>query len=1389
MLREYCCSIEATTGSLTLLRDSSEEKIKMLRAGSIFGVLVLAAIANVVVSNRCLTMLEEVNPKRVVQMDGHSLNITFEVSERVTQRLSTIIMKIFLTEVLGYTGVSVFEVEDEFKVNETFRRLTDDVSSGQRVLPMVNMEVWIPPQLDTMPLLNANDVKECGSIAPPGHFGWFVPKSLSRLGDSWITFTRPETATRFDVDEHTLSRIQNFTVNPINKTYYCAEPFCQQGMYVPERCQGQSCALLLTSYPNVTDYVKSHIDSLKLYVKVVWVGPNLKYLTETLTREYSTANRSLVILHWTPSSVVPNERDFATIEFARCSNKLSEAGCNYESNRLTKLVWARLEYIAKLAFEAINHAKFTGEMYEDLINRYNTLSRKMDEEEIACGWLKDNLNYTLQEWMPNNADKNVLYVGGIFPMSEAFYSGKSILIAAKMAKEAINVNNTVLRDYNLALLANDGQCKSDMVMRSFIDYIVHNQYDKLVGVLGPACSETVEPLVGVSKHYKTVIISYSAEGSSFNDRTKYPYFFRTIGENKQYKHVYLQLLKKLGWRRVASLTEDGQKYTEYISYMQDMLRDNGIVFVANAKFPREREADVMTKYLQDLKQKRAKIIIADVYDQVARQVMCEAYRLEMTAVQGYVWFLPLWLRPEWYDTDRYNQEGEQVPCNTMEMSKAINGHLGLSHSYFAPDDDVMQEGITVRQWRDRYELYCHKKRQPPSNYAGFAYDAMWTYAYAMDRLLRENQSYVFDLHSTQTINRLTDIIGQTDFQGVSGRIKFFGGPSRYSVINIVQFVNNETRLVGNFYPNVSETKHEVIGGRLDLNVSALVWLSHTMPDDGSEPPPRCVIAGFADFLNVSCEVAFVIVNFLGFGLLGVILIIGFIILKRKYERKVRFHEQYIKSLGLDFAHADTSDLDKWEIPRDRVVINRKLGEGAFGTVYGGEAFFPEKGWLAVAVKTLKVGSSTDEKLDFLSEVEVMKRFEHKNIIKLLGVCIKGEPVLTVMEFMLYGDLKTYLLARRHLVNDHNYEDSDEISNKKLTAMALDVARALSYLAQMKYVHRDIASRNCLVNAQRVVKLGDFGMTRPMYENDYYKFNRKGMKLQMYTVFTSLSHFVIKYYVALSAMIVSTNDDGLGMLPVRWMAPESLGLGIFSPASDVWSYGVLLYEIITFGSFPFQGMSNNEVLSHVKAGNSLTVPKGVKLQLENLMYSCWRVDHTKRPTAPEIVEFLATNPRILSPCLDVPLASVQIEHTGQLEMQLPETFRKFSLSWSSQNHQTARSSTSASNPLETPNPPLLDINYQDDKPNQESLLGDAVSDVDSAKPLLMNSSNGSSALIVNMQNFKRNEEQPHRYVNIQPGALTSFDSATRGQKDVANIQMEERNAMLPQHRNSEDVSIL
>lgn len=330
-----------------------------------------------------------------------------------------------------------------------------------------------------------------------------------------------------------------------------------------------------------------------------------------------------------------------------------------------------------------------------------------------------------------------------------------------------------------------------------------------------------------------------------------------------------------------------------------------------------------------------------------------------------------------------------------------------------------------------------------------------------------------------------------------------------------------------------------------------------MPDDGGE---RCSLQGLADALHTDCRTAFVALGALLVALLVCLLTGVALHCKRRTERE---YKERLAALGMRPILIKPNGLDPWEVPRERVVINRKLGTGAFGTVYGGHALLAEdRGWTAVAVKTLKAGANTEEKVDFLSEAEAMKRFDHKNVVRLLGVVTKTEPVCTVMEFMLYGDLKNYLLARRHLALGGGEEvgEADEASPLRLTGMALDVARALSYLAQLRYVHRDVAARNCLVSARRVVKLADFGMTRLVFENDYYRFSRKGM------------------------------------LPVRWMAPESLALGVFSPASDVWSFGILLYEIVTFGSLPFQGLSNSEVLARVKAGHTLELPPGLKPQL-------------------------------------------------------------------------------------------------------------------------------------------------------------------------------------------------
>jgi len=187
-----------------------------------------------------------------------------------------------------------------------------------------------------------------------------------------------------------------------------------------------------------------------------------------------------------------------------------------------------------------------------------------------------------------------------------------------------------------------------------------------------------------------------------------------------------------------------------------------------------------------------------------------------------------------------------------------------------------------------------------------------------------------------------------------------------------------------------------------------------------------------------------------------------------------------------------------------------------------------------------------------------------------------------------------------------------------------------------------------------------------------------------------------------------------------------------------------------------------------------------------MYSCWNVDHSMRPTAPEIVDYLAMNPRIVSPCLDVPLSSVQLEHTGQFNIQLSKNNRKFSISWPSQ-----RPSQNGSKSLNSPTPLLLDLNSQDDNQNEshnlESFLMGQSSEQDSSSPLLDSKRTSILKKTWLEENYNDNDNQIHRYVNLQPGMLKLACEHRNG--NAGNIQMEERTSMLPEEKSTDNVSVL
>ncbi|XP_076465772.1 LOW QUALITY PROTEIN: putative molluscan insulin-related peptide(s) receptor [Babylonia areolata] len=318
-----------------------------------------------------------------------------------------------------------------------------------------------------------------------------------------------------------------------------------------------------------------------------------------------------------------------------------------------------------------------------------------------------------------------------------------------------------------------------------------------------------------------------------------------------------------------------------------------------------------------------------------------------------------------------------------------------------------------------------------------------------------------------------------------------------------------------------------------------------------------------------------------------ILVIIIIVIVVWFIAKSRFTNQDMTVISPNPGYMPSDNLyipDDWEVPRDKIKLLNELGQGSFGMVYQGKAYdlvdgYPE---YKVAVKTVNENAGYQERMNFLKEATTMKTFNCYHVVKLIGVVSKGQPALVIMELMANGDLKNFLRMHRP---DEDDCIGDPPSVKEILQMAGEIADGMAYLSANKYVHRDLAARNCMVSENKVVKIGDFGMTRDIYETDYY---RKGNK---------------------------------GLLPVRWMAPESLKDGVFTTMSDVWSYGIVMWEMATLAAQPYQGLANEQVVKFVSEGKTMEQPPGCPPKVWSIMQKCWRYKPKHRPTFMSIIEEL------------------------------------------------------------------------------------------------------------------------------------------------------------------------
>ncbi|XP_041376466.1 BDNF/NT-3 growth factors receptor-like [Gigantopelta aegis] len=279
------------------------------------------------------------------------------------------------------------------------------------------------------------------------------------------------------------------------------------------------------------------------------------------------------------------------------------------------------------------------------------------------------------------------------------------------------------------------------------------------------------------------------------------------------------------------------------------------------------------------------------------------------------------------------------------------------------------------------------------------------------------------------------------------------------------------------------------------------------------------------------------------------------------------------------------------IKPEHITLLRVLGEGAFGRVHLGTCLDLEKPETEtmVAIKTLKYSTDDSSKIDFEREAELLSSLQHPHIITFHGVCTRQGERMMIFEYMENGDLNSYLRAHgpdAGLVP--NLEQTGErLSFVQLLSICSQIAMGMDYLATQHFVHRDLATRNCLVGKDMVVKIGDFGMSRDIYSTDYYKVG------------------------------------GSAMIPIRWMPPESILYRTFTVESDVWSYGVVMWEIFTYGKQPWYRLSNTEVIQHVQNGALLECPDASTDDVYKMMLGCWARHPADRLTMKDIQRRLSS----------------------------------------------------------------------------------------------------------------------------------------------------------------------
>uniref|UniRef100_A0A8R1E4M9 receptor protein-tyrosine kinase n=1 Tax=Caenorhabditis japonica TaxID=281687 RepID=A0A8R1E4M9_CAEJA len=329
-------------------------------------------------------------------------------------------------------------------------------------------------------------------------------------------------------------------------------------------------------------------------------------------------------------------------------------------------------------------------------------------------------------------------------------------------------------------------------------------------------------------------------------------------------------------------------------------------------------------------------------------------------------------------------------------------------------------------------------------------------------------------------------------------------------------------------------------------------------------------------------------------LISIAVVVAYYYVRKHYGKKVKAMADFMQN-NPEYCMDQVYIVDDWELDQGCVSLDNQIGEGSFGKVYMGcgNAILSKCGTTfgPCAIKINNDDLTSTESMNYLMEASIMKNFDTPFIVKLYGVISSVSPAWVVMEMMDRGNLRDYLRSRREdeVFNEMDCEYYGVIPRETFHEWAAQISDGMAYLESLKFVHRDLAARNCMIDTHEKVKIGDFGMARDLFYHEYYK------------------------------------PSGKRMMPVRWMSPESLKDGKFDSKSDMWSFGIVLYEMMTLGAQPYIGLSNDEVLNYIgMARKIIKKPECCSDYWYKIMTMCWRYNPRDRPSFLQLVHLFAAS---------------------------------------------------------------------------------------------------------------------------------------------------------------------